>query len=379
MNNQKGFANIAVIIGLVVLLGLAGYYFLGSATAQRAAFGTHVTFSPSERVQFADGLSVTLLEINDSRCKPGVVCIWAGELSPLLEITRGAIGKSQKEIRLGTERAKSVTENRYTFTLRDATESVATIVVTKKEAPTPTPTPTPIPTPTPTPIPTPTPKGEKIIKKVSEQEGSFLVQKISGDNVQGLWFQVYPVARVEEGTPKTLRIGDDIGYACEGVSEKLIGIDFSGQTVTFDKVVGTQPMGGCPICLSGETLIDTPSGAVTVKELRVGMPIWTIDKVGRRVSGVVLETSKVPVPPTHKMIHLILSDGRQLFVSPGHPTTDGRTVGDLKPSNFYDGAVVRATERTPYSEDATFDVLPSGETGFYFANGILLGSTLRSR
>lgn len=79
-----------------------------------------------------------------------------------------------------------------------------------------------------------------------EKEGSFLIQKINLDNVKGLWYQAYPVAR-GEGTPKTLRMGDDIGYACEGVSEKLVSIDFSGQMITFTKIVGQRPYGGCPI------------------------------------------------------------------------------------------------------------------------------------
>lgn len=274
--------------------------------------------------------------------------------------------------------------------------------------PTPIPSPTPTPTPSPTPTPiactmeakqcpdgsyvgrtgpkcefaecpaiTPAPNAEKITRKVGEQESSFLIQKINPNSVEGLWYQAYPVAR-EEGTPKTLYIGDDIGYVCEGISEKLTGINYSGQTVTFTKVVGERPYGGCPICLAGNTLIDTPSGGVAVKDLQVGMPIWTTDKAGYRISGIVIKTSKVPVPPTHQMVHLVLDDGRELLVSPGHPTTDGRSVGDLTFGNLYDGASIIGTQRVPYGEGATYDVLPSGETGFYWANGVLLGSTLRS-
>ncbi len=93
---------------------------------------------------------------------------------------------------------------------------------------------------------TPAQSGEKINKKVGEQEGSFLIQKINADNVDGLWYQSYPVARMD-GTPRTLHIGDNIGYACEGVTEKLTGIDYSGQTITFTKIEGKPPYGGCPI------------------------------------------------------------------------------------------------------------------------------------
>lgn len=100
--------------------------------------------------------------------------------------------------------------------------------------------------PTPTPTPISVTSGEKIIGKVGERENSFLIQKINQDSVDGLWYEKYPVAS-NKGTPKTLHIGDDIGYACEGVSEKLISIDFTGRTITFNKIVGQPPNGGCPI------------------------------------------------------------------------------------------------------------------------------------
>lgn len=222
----------------------------------------------------------------------------------------------------------------------------------------------------------PGPSGKNIIKRVGEMEGSFLVQKINRDRVDGIWYQAYPVPR-DIGEPKTLYIGDDIGYACEGVSEKLISINFSKQTVTFNKIVGEKPLGGCPICLAGNTLIDTPAGQFLVKDLQIGMPVWTMDKSGQRVSGVISKTSKVSVPPTHKMVHLILDDGRDLFVSYGHPTIDGRVVGNLTSGDLYDGVYVVSAERVSYGESATYDILPSGETGFYWANGILVGSTLR--
>jgi PKD repeat protein len=85
-----------------------------------------------------------------------------------------------------------------------------------------------------------------IVKRVGEQEGSFLIQTINSTSVDGLWYQAYPVA-TNQGTPKTLHIGDDIGYACAGVSEKLRVINSGAQTVTFSKVTGAAPLGGCPI------------------------------------------------------------------------------------------------------------------------------------
>jgi hypothetical protein len=71
-----------------------------------------------------------------------------------------------------------------------------------------------------------------------------------------------------------------------------------------------------------------------------------------------------------------LDDGRELWVSAGHPLGDGRIVGQLQPGDVLDGAVVLSAERVAYRGGATYDLLPAGETGFYWANGILMGSTM---
>jgi hypothetical protein len=111
--------------------------------------------------------------------------------------------------------------------------------------------------------------------------------------------------------------------------------------------------------------------------MKPGTPVWTITASGRRVPGVVIETGKTPVPPEHKMVELTFDDGRNLLVSPGHPTVDGRTAGDLIAGDLYDGARVVTSKQVPYGNGFTYDILPSGETGSYWANKILLGSTLK--
>lgn len=95
-------------------------------------FGDLTILAIGEQIKFSDGLTVTLMEINDSRCYEEVVCVWAGELSFLLRITGGNVGNSFKEIRLGTATAVAgATENDYAFTLQGATETTATIMVIK--------------------------------------------------------------------------------------------------------------------------------------------------------------------------------------------------------------------------------------------------------
>ncbi|HUF00609.1 MAG TPA: Hint domain-containing protein [Anaerolineales bacterium] len=132
----------------------------------------------------------------------------------------------------------------------------------------------------------------------------------------------------------------------------------------------------CPICLIKGTLIDTPQGFIDVEDLRVGDPVWTMNKSGERIPATILRTSRVSVPSNHQVVHVILSDGRELWASPAHPTTDRRALGELKVNDLLDGARVILVERLYYDGTVTYDILPSGDTGFYWANGILMGSTL---
>jgi hypothetical protein len=133
----------------------------------------------------------------------------------------------------------------------------------------------------------------------------------------------------------------------------------------------------CPICLARGTRIATPSGDIAVEDLRIGDVVWTLDATGARVALPLVQVGSTPVPATHRVVQVRLSDGRAVQVSPGHPTADGRRIGDLTSGDRYDGAVVVSADLIAYSGGATFDVLPEGATGVYWANGVLLGSTLR--
>ncbi len=133
----------------------------------------------------------------------------------------------------------------------------------------------------------------------------------------------------------------------------------------------------CPICLSEGTLIDTPNGPTPVEMLQIGAQIWTADRAGNRVKAELLQTSRTSVPAVHKVVHVVLDDGREVYASPGHPTADGRALGDIAVGDKLDGAIVIVASLVPYTHEYTYDVLPSGDTGQYWANGILLGSTLR--
>jgi len=166
------------------------------------------------------------------------------------------------------------------------------------------------------------------------------------------------------GSPSTQQ-----GTRVDGTIDQQGNITVASQTPS-----GPPP---CPICLARGTRIATPTGDVAVEGLRVGDIVWTLDAAGARVALPLVEIGSTPVPTTHRVVHLVLADGRVVDVSPGHPTADGRRVGDLTAGDDYDGAIVLSAEFVPYTGGATFDVLPAGATGAYWANGVLLGSTLR--
>ncbi|HYL65489.1 MAG TPA: Hint domain-containing protein, partial [Candidatus Limnocylindrales bacterium] len=211
----------------------------------------------------------------------------------------------------------------------------------------------------------------QVVLKENQTEGPLLVQKILSNTVTGLLFRSYPVAS-NVGSPVTLYVGDTVSNGCN-IQLTLVKIN-DNEAIFAKKEAPNKP---CPICLSGYTMISTPNGPVNVKELRNGMVVWTMDNLAHRKTAVILETGKTEVGNSHKMVHLILDDRRELYVSPNHPTADGRLFGHLRTGDSLDGAIVRTAVIVPYNETFTYDILPSGQTGYYWANGILAASTLK--
>jgi hypothetical protein len=162
----------------------------------------------------------------------------------------------------------------------------------------------------------------------------------------------------------------------EGAGTKYSGLIDGSGNVTGEK---KEPVNvQCPICLSGDTLISTPSGPVRVRDMIQGMPVWTLDKRGNRVEARVIKTVKRVVAVPYEMVRLALDDGRELYAASRHPLMGGTFLGMLEAGGTLDNARIISVERVSYAgaEGATYDILPSGETGFYWANGIPLASTL---
>ena len=173
--------------------------------------------------------------------------------------------------------------------------------------------------------------------------------------------------------------GWGFGYVAEkasSIGERVDGrVSAQGRLTVSSRTPSGPPP--CPICLAVGTRIATPRGEVAVERLRVGDVVWTTDERGGRIPAPLVAVGSTPVPGTHEVVRVALDDGRVVSVSPGHPTADGRRVAGLSPGDALDGARILSVERVRYAGDATYDILPAGATGAYWANGIALGSTLR--
>jgi hypothetical protein len=170
---------------------------------------------------------------------------------------------------------------------------------------------------------------------------------------------------------------DYVNMPAPGASEgrRTVGtIDAGGSIAIEQQQAAGQPP--CPICLARGTRIATPDGDIAIEDIRVGMRVWSIDEADRRVVETVVQVGQTPVPASHEVVRLVLDDGRVLHASPGHPLADGRRLGTLQTGDRVDGATVISATLERYDGGSTFDLLPGGPTGIYFADGVPLGSTL---
>ena len=178
----------------------------------------------------------------------------------------------------------------------------------------------------------------------------------------------YQVEMTPSGTiyQFSLRVEEGEGERIEGTITLSGDIEVTNREPSFNT---------CPICLASGTLIDAPGGPIPVERLCEGAVVWTIDECGNRTRGTVLKTAMTPVPSSFHLVKVILSDGRNVTASWSHPTAEGRALGNYGVGDVLDGAIVMAMEYEDY-DGVTCDLLPSGGTGFYWADGILLKSTI---
>jgi len=93
--------------------------------------GETITLKKGETKTFESRLEVTLTAIEDSRCKPDVQCVWAGELAAVLSVGLSNSEAADVEVRLGQTTRPTASAYGFAFELTAITETTATIVVRK--------------------------------------------------------------------------------------------------------------------------------------------------------------------------------------------------------------------------------------------------------
>ena len=168
----------------------------------------------------------------------------------------------------------------------------------------------------------------------------------------------------------TLRVGKNQGQTLHGTISGAGGISGLTAETSFNT---------CPICLSAGTLIDTPQGMTAVEAIQAGRLVWTQDRKGRRVSARVLKISHTSVPSDFQILRISLEDGRMLEASPGHPSAEMKALSEYRVGDILSGGRINMIEPQIYNKGATYDLLPGGDSGLYWANGVLLKSTLQNK
>jgi hypothetical protein len=127
-----------------------------------------------------------------------------------------------------------------------------------------------------------------------------------------------------------------------------------------------------PNCISENTKISTPAGPVMIQNLKAGSLIFTFGKMPASI----IKVSKVTAV-NHEVCRLVFDDGTGLDISPGHALADGRLFGSLRTGDLIAGRRVIKASLVPYKYNFTYDILPDSVSGFYYANGLLVKSTLK--
>ena len=128
------------------------------------------------------------------------------------------------------------------------------------------------------------------------------------------------------------------------------------------------------VCAAPDTPIATPSGDRPIESIRVGDLVYSVQHNTIRAVKVIRTGRHLAV--NHHVVRATLGSGRVLEISAPHPTADGRTFGELKAGDLLDGQPLTSAEVVAYAHEYTYDILPDSDTGYYFAAGAMIGSTL---
>ena len=127
-------------------------------------------------------------------------------------------------------------------------------------------------------------------------------------------------------------------------------------------------------CLPFDVEIKTLTAQKRVSDIKVGDIVLSDGGKPARV----IRINRVVVGKTHKIMKISFTDGTVLRGSLRHPTADGKMFGDLKVGDSVDGKIITELKLLPYTNhNYTYDILTDSRNGNYYADGVLIGSTLK--
>ena len=108
-----------------------------------------------------------------------------------------------------------------------------------------------------------------------------------------------------------------------------------------------------------------------------GDSVYSVNTRGEKIIVPLIAVNKTAVEPNHRMLNIELADGRKLQVTPDHPAAaDYFSLTQYETGTVLDKSTVTQKYFTELNNAFTYDILPGGDTGYYWANDILIGSTL---
>lgn len=98
------------------------------------AFDEPFALEKGNVVSFSDGLTLTVEELNDSRCPIDVECITAGEITATISVTGGSLKTVTNVVNIGTGAGTPLMLSNYLFSISLATDDILSFEVGKTES-----------------------------------------------------------------------------------------------------------------------------------------------------------------------------------------------------------------------------------------------------
>ena len=129
----------------------------------------------------------------------------------------------------------------------------------------------------------------------------------------------------------------------------------------------------CYADCSEETLIRTPDGNKKISKIKFGD--FVISYGGETVR--VIDLVKIKAKD-RLVVNIELDNKIILEALPDHPLGPSKyKFRDLRTGHEIDGHKIVSIKLVPYKHKYIYDILPQSRTGTYYANDVLIGSSLR--